>query len=296
MIDNLNDEIAAVLQRNMGYSLEQINRIMRGINEPFKAQIIEQIQSSRSNEVNTADFELSAAEIASIADKTLTETHKRLEEFSETKVSSRQANDKYEYSVDKIVKATIEAYKRQLGDGRERRTEQVCDYICHEIESLKKKLVNEHLEISDATNNIINTRLSGIQQQVMDAIGNVAIIVNEKGEKHIVTDSEELKKIDKIDSDLAKKFINSTTDEPGNVGGGDDDHSEPSDKSEDKYAGVDKAAKAFSDFASSLQSQTKTEEEISRSDAENLSDNQKAFKGDPVRDENAKKRLEDMFK
>ena len=140
----------------------------------------------------------------------------------------------------------------------------------------------------------------GQEHGLIDREQEKAVIIDSKGEKHEITDPDELAKIDKIDSELAKKFVDSTSETPTSVTGvdGDGNVHTTTDPEEIKKieTATDKAAKAFNDFASSLQSQTKTEEEISKSDAEDLSENQKAFKDSPARDEDRKKHYESMFK
>lgn len=58
----------------------------------------------------------------------------------------------------------------------------------------------------------------------------------------------------------------------------------------------EESTKGKDDFASKLQGQTVSEEELAEKDSQNLSENRLAFKGEPARDDSNRKNLEAMFK
>lgn len=296
LLNRLNGKIEDILAGDMRLSRNQVAFLIDNINEPLKKEVLRQIDRSRENEAQNHDFELSAVEVSSVANQTLDETRDRLEDIGGRKVSSARSNAEYERSIEKLVDAAVGAYRKQFANVRDVRAGQDVDYICRKIKGITEDVMKTHLKVSDSINGFSNKTLEGVYEQVVAAIGEKAVIVDKDGVRHEITDSEELKKIDKMDSELSKKFIDSTTDEPGNVGGDDDNHGGSSVRSEDEYAEVDKAAKKFNDFASSLQSQTKSNDEVARDDAKDLSDNEKAFRGSEEPSVSRRKDLEAMFK
>ncbi len=297
-INKLSMQIEDLLVHEAGFPPNIASTLVQNMHDKFTYEVGKNIASTRTNE-----YEESKHNLSTVEQDTPKGTSDKLESFSQDGVAIN--NRKYGQNLEQICEEVFREYKMRLSRVDDRRVEEAVYNIRKMVDRTSHKLQDMHEDFSrdivkDVAKKVeelgiaINEDLLdkveaevvriGQEHGLIDEEQKKVVIVDGEGKKHEITDPEGVEKLDKIDSDLAKKFIDSTTDAPSDVGG------------EDKYAGVDKAAKAFNDFAASLQNQTKSEEEISRSDAENLSDNQKAFKGDPVRDENAKKRLEDMFK
>lgn len=283
-LDKLNREIEDILARDIRLSRSQIEILMANINRPLRTQVLKLIESSRQNEATMADFELSALEISSMGKETLDEICGRLEDVETTKVSSRQTNDEYNKAIKKLIKAVTDKYNEQFKNDRSLR-----ENICRKIEDATDELIKNHSNWSEATNEIINTRLQGIQEQIIAEMEKTAIIVDKDGKRHEITDPEKIAEIDKIDSKLSSKFIDSTGSTPTSMTGVDEQGNVHTTKDPDEInkveAEVSKAAKTFNDFASSLQSQTKSFDEVARSDAESLSENQKTAKDTRDRDD-----------
>jgi len=166
-------------------------------------------------------------------------------------------NRRYSQNLEQICEEVFREYKMRLSRVDDRRVEEAIYDIRKMVDRTSHKLQDMHENYSK------------------DIVKDVA----KKAEELGVAINAEL--LDKVEQEVVR------------IG---QEHGLIDKEPENEYAEVDKAAKSFNDFAASLQSQTKSEDEITRSDAEDLSENKKAFKDMPARDESTRKDLESLFK